>query len=97
MIQKTINYLGLRATDRVTGLKGVVTSVCFDLYGCVQVAIDPPANLEKGETAPGRWFDVNRVELDMESDRVMPVPDFDARADDPADYGQGAADHSDRI
>jgi hypothetical protein len=91
MIEQTINLLGLRATDKITGVKGVVTSVCFDLYGCVQAIVSPPAK-ENGEIQQGHWFDVNRLDVEFTDDfRVMPVPDFAARAATPAGYDHGAA------
>jgi hypothetical protein len=70
-----IAKLGLSARDKVTGLTGVVTSVCFDLYGCIQVVISP-AIKEDGNVPDARWYDINRVEF-SEYERVMPVPNFD--------------------
>ena len=63
-----VRTLGDQAADRVTQYKGVVETVAFDLYGCVQVALRPPMN-DKGELAEGRWFDVSRVII--EGTRVM--------------------------
>jgi len=91
MIKESINLLGRRAIDRVTKFKGTVTSVCFDLFGCVQIALTPPANT-KGELPDGRWFDVNRLTVFARDIEAMPVPDFDAKAREPADYGHGAAE-----
>lgn len=88
MISETISLLGLRATDKVTGRHGVITSVCFDLYGCVQAVVQPPAK-ENGEHVEGQWTDVSRLEVN--TDRVMAVPDFDARNDVPATYDRGPA------
>ena len=34
-----LERLGQNATDRVTGLSGVVVSISFDLYGCVSALI----------------------------------------------------------
>ncbi|MBD2842680.1 hypothetical protein [Erythrobacter rubeus] len=87
MIKSTIELLGLRATDRVSGLEGVIDSVCFDLYGCVQVSLAPKA--KDGEVPNGRWLDVNRVEVS--EDRVMPAPDFDGKGKTPDTYDQGPA------
>jgi hypothetical protein len=70
---KTIDmYLGKKIKDRVTGATGVVTSVSFDLYGCVQAVVVPPLN-EKGELLGGKWFDVSRLEIEDDA-RVMPLP-----------------------
>lgn len=70
-----LGMLGLRVKDKVTGFKGVVTSVGFDLYGCVQCTVHPGLD-EKGEPKDGRWFDSNRLEV-LDGARVMPVPAFD--------------------
>ena len=42
MIKEAINMLGRKAKDRVTGFEGVISSVSFDLYGCVCGIITPP-------------------------------------------------------
>lgn len=89
-IKKHFALLGLKARDAVTGFPrrlpthetpshsmpnhGVITSISFDLYGCVQVVIQPTVD-EKGGSQDGQWFDVSRVEV-LSSDPVMPVPDF---------------------
>ncbi len=72
--KKHIELLGLRAKDAVTGFEGVITSIDFDLYGCVQAAITPPVD-DKGELKDGKWFDVTRL---IVSDKVpvMALPDF---------------------
>ncbi len=87
MIQNTVNLLGLRAKDKVTGFTGTVTSVSFDLYGCVQAVITPDATAGKMEEA--HWFDVGRL-TDI-GNRTMDVPAFDARDAEPQNYDRGAA------
>jgi hypothetical protein len=71
MIEQSLKMLGLKATDKVTRFEGVVSSVSFDAYGCVQAAITPPAR--DGKLGEGHWFDVKRLEL---GDRVMEAPRF---------------------
>ena len=67
--------LGYKAKDKVTGYKGVVTSLSFDLYGCVQVAITP---LSKKDTiAGGHWFDVTRIIITSKKP-VMDLPNFES-------------------
>lgn len=90
MIQETIALLGYRGTDKITGVSGIITSACFDLYGCVQVVLAPAAKPD-GSVDDGRWFDVQRIELSDETP-VMAAPDFDAAGGEPADYRKGAAD-----
>ena len=40
-LTKHLNLLGMRVEDRVTGFKGVVATVGFDLYGCIQAVVNP--------------------------------------------------------
>jgi hypothetical protein len=54
MLDKHLDILGYEVTDRVTGFKGVVTSISFDLYGCVQALVTPQLN-DKGQMQ-GRGF-----------------------------------------
>lgn len=88
MIEETVQLLGLKATDKVTGFAGVITTVAFDLYGCVQVILTPPAPEKVGEMIAGSWFDVGRLSLSVE--RVMQTPTYD-RALAPTEYDKGAA------
>lgn len=87
LTNKTIALLGRKATDKVTGYQGVVSSVTFDLYGCVQAILTPPAKEGDTELKSGHWFDVQR--LDVSEDRVMATPNFDARATEPTSYDHG--------
>lgn len=75
-MKQYLDILGLRVKDCVTGLEGVATSVCFDLYGCVQVAVNPEA--KDGKAADGRWFDHKR--LIAGGDPVMEQPVFESVA-----------------
>jgi hypothetical protein len=81
-----IDLLGRTVRDKVTGFRGVVSSVSFDLYGCIQAAVSPPVN-DKGEIPDGRWFDVHRLAV-LDEPRAMPVPAFAAS---PADHDRGPA------
>lgn len=70
------HLLGRKVEDRVTGIKGVVTSISFDLYGCVQALVTPYAK-EDGSLGESWWFDVTR--LIIKSKRlVMDIPDYNA-------------------
>lgn len=75
-IEDHISKLGMTGQDRVSGVVGVITSVDFDLYGCIQYLITPKAK-ETGESVDSRWCDVTRIVVEDET-RVMPMPDFDA-------------------
>ena len=74
--EKHIELLGLLASDKVTGLSGVIDSVCFDLYGCIQASIKPRQLKENGDMHVGYWVDVTRLNIDTQSDRIMEIPDF---------------------
>lgn len=84
MIKETFDLLGLRMKDRITGMVGVVTSVTFDLYGCVQVILNPGVDND-GKPRDGMWFDVKRLVLASNDDNkpVIDVPDFGQRAFNP--------------
>ncbi len=53
---------------------GVIDSVCFDLYGCIQVSLKPAVDKD-GKIPDSFWFDVTRVDID-DSDRVVDLPNF---------------------
>jgi hypothetical protein len=72
-IDEYVSMLGRTATDKVTGFTGVVSTVSFDLYGCIQIVLVPKAKDDEVKT--GSWFDVNRLSF-LAVERVMPVPDF---------------------
>ncbi len=70
-----IDMLGKTARDRVTGMQGVVSSISFDLYGCIQAVLTPPIDKD-GKLPDGRWLDVHRLEL-LGDERCMAVPQFE--------------------
>ena len=74
-IKKHLGYLGLKVRDKVTGFKGTVTSVGFDLYGCVQVIVNPGLD-KSGKPGESLWFDIARLEK-TSMKPVMEVPNFD--------------------
>ena len=74
LIQQHINLLGLPVQDRITGIKGVVTSVCFDLFGCVQATIYPGADKD-GKIRDVQWYDVSRLKV-LKDKPVMARPNF---------------------
>jgi len=74
-IQKHLDMLGLDVEDRVTGFKGVVTSISFDLFGCIQAVVNPGTDKE-GKVRDSHYFDVNRLEI-LSHTPVMRLPDFD--------------------
>lgn len=68
-----MKMLGHEVKDIVTGFEGVVTSISFDLYGCVQAIVSPKA--KEGEVKDGRWLDTNRLIVTSKSP-VMTPPSF---------------------
>ena len=74
LLDQHFGIMGKQVIDKVTGFKGIATSLSFDLYGCVQVAVTPKA--DKGrEYGVGQWFDVTRLEV-LKDKRVMDIPDY---------------------
>lgn len=74
-MEKHLELLGFKVRDVVTGLEGVVESISFDLYGCVQAIVRPGLD-EKGMPHDGRWFDTKRL-VAVAGEPVMKVPTFD--------------------
>lgn len=71
---KFLDCLGYRCRDRVTGISGVITHVGFDLYGCIQVIVNPGKRSDTS-VSDTIWMDINRLEIDT-SERVMEPPRF---------------------
>jgi hypothetical protein len=69
MIEEHVNsLLGRKAVDKVTGTKGTITSISFDLYGCVQGLLSENIN-------QSYWLDITRLKV-MSSKPVMELPNF---------------------
>ena len=89
ILKKHVDMLGLKVKDKVTGFEGVVGTIGFDLYGCVQAVIQPYA--KDGDLKDARWFDVNRLEV-VDRNRVMPIPSFVDLASKEGVHEKGPAD-----
>jgi len=89
--QDYIDMLGKKGKDKITSFQGVVASISFDLYGCIQAVLSPPLDKD-GKPVDGRWFDVHRVEI-TDDTRVMPVPQFLAPTQ-PANFGATPQQHT---
>ena len=72
-IESVVDILGFEARDIITGASGVITSVCFDLYGCIQVVLTP-SNKKSGENY-NTWFDINRIVVSKK--RIMDPVNFE--------------------
>lgn len=87
-VLKHLSLLGLKAEDKVTGFKGIIASVSFDLYGCVQAIVNPGMD-SSGKLGEPYWFDVNRLKI-LDETPVMDLPNFEEGPQ--ADGKQGAAE-----
>ena len=70
---KELQLLGSRMKDRITGFKGVVTCISFDVAGCVLALLTPEA--QKGKLGEREWFDI--IRLEKAGAAAMPVPLFE--------------------
>ena len=72
-----MKVLGRVCEDKVTGYKGVATSVSFELYGCVQVVLVPDTKDKPSSAVDsnGRWFDYKRLKISKQV--RMPAPNFE--------------------
>jgi hypothetical protein len=73
-VYEHLELLGKKVEDRVTGFKGVVASVSFDLYGCIQAVVNPGMGKD-GKLGEQTWFDIARLKV-MSDKPVMAPPDF---------------------
>lgn len=87
-VEICLDSLGNKAIDRVTGFKGIVTSISFDLYGCIQALVHPGID-DDGKLKDQSWFDINRLIID--GNPVMKIPDFLCK-DTPLFYDNGPCD-----
>lgn len=67
-------FFGKKCRDKITGFQGVGASVCFDVYGCIQTCVTPPAAPDK-DLPKSCWFDNNRLEI-VDATPVMDMPAF---------------------
>lgn len=68
-----LKLLGHRVSHAAYGLEGVVTSVSFDLNGCVQAAVRPHGPDKDGKMRESYgWFDVKG--LTVLSDKPLQEP-----------------------
>jgi hypothetical protein len=74
IVTESLRFLGLRVQDKVTGFNGIVSSIGFDLYGCIQAVVTPQVR-EDGKSEESRWYDVKRLKV-LDSEPVMELPDF---------------------
>jgi hypothetical protein len=76
LIKKHLNLLGHEVKDKVSDYKGVVISMSFDLYGCIQADVRPKDTKEDGTIKSGHWLDVSRLEV-ISDKPLMDQPNFE--------------------
>lgn len=74
-MKEYLKLLGYSVNDVVTNQKGIVTSISFDLYGCVQALVTSACNSE-GKLGDSHWFDIKRLVLLSEKPVMIP-PTFE--------------------
>lgn len=91
--------LGHEVQDAVTKIKGICTSVSFDLYGCVMAYVRvqlPSKGATQEDFDKGAWMDEKRLTV-LSKRPVMPQPEFvTARGPVPVPGPERKAPHSDR-
>ena len=87
VVEKNLQLLGHKATDKISGVSGIITSVSFDLFGCIQATLNRGVDKD-GKPFDAYWFDVARLNITSKT-RVMGVPDFVRDDKGPADKPQG--------
>ena len=90
MKDKHLDLLGSYVEDRITRATGVVTSICFDLYGCIQATVHLGMNPD-GSFREQAWFDVSRLRV-LSDERAMQVPNFEWTPETIASGGKGPAE-----
>lgn len=89
-LNKYLDMLGMRVEDRVTGFKGVITSMSFDLYGCIQAIVNPGVDKD-GKPGDSHWFDIARLQTTT-PEPVMDRPEFNWTPETIAEGRKGPAD-----
>ena len=93
MIQEAINLLGYEGKDKVIGFEGIVESVSFDLYGCIQLWMKPTSLKEDGSQKEGGYFDISRIVIETS---IIPAPKFKDEEKIPSQYDKGPAQKAPR-
>jgi hypothetical protein len=76
LIKKHLDLLGYEVKDRVSDFRGVVISMSFDLYGCIQADVRPKDLDKDGQMKKGWWLDVSRLKK-MSKKPLMDQPNFE--------------------
>lgn len=78
---KGMEFLGFEVEDKVSGAKGVVVSISYDLYGCIQAFVRAKVTKE-GKEGECYWLDICRLKttstrpvMDQPTFAVVPGPE----------------------
>lgn len=76
-MEKHLELLGYKVRDVVSGFEGIVTSISFDLFGCVQAVVRPELDKKKRtDIIPeGLYLDIKRLKR-ISQRPVMTQPNF---------------------
>lgn len=74
-MKEHMKLLGHKVRDIVTGFEGIVTSISFDLYGCVQAIVTPEKKKGDDKVGDSHWFDTKRLKATSKQP-AMEVPTF---------------------
>ena len=55
LLEKHLDLLGRKVEDRITGAKGIITSISYDLFGCIEAVVQDKDN--------NNWYDINRLKV----------------------------------
>jgi hypothetical protein len=75
-IKKHLELLGHEVEDKVSDFVGVVISMSFDLYGCIQADVRPTKLDKDNKFIQGSWLDVNRLKVTSKKP-LMEQPNFE--------------------
>ena len=62
-MDKIFNKLGFKGVDRISGYRGVIESVSFDIYGCVQYLLRREVKDNDPNTDVAAWYDEKRIRV----------------------------------
>lgn len=74
-MKEHLRLLGFKVREKLTGLVGVVTSVSFDISGCVQGYVNPGVDKDN-KTRDGCWYDTKRLEP-LTKKSLLEAPTFE--------------------
>jgi hypothetical protein len=73
-MKKHFKTLGFKCREKISGTKGIIVSISFDLNGCVMGLMNRGYDKD-GKRIDNQWFDTKTLEIIGEKP-VMEQPDF---------------------